>query len=362
MKKKYILLIFIVTLNLAFGVDYTTELYLNSMYTEKINLGSSVGGKVILDYSEIENMQLQMECNLKDEKFKLDLAKVKFMMGQIDLEVGKNRIGWGTGYNFNPTDIFNQKPVGASFDPAFVKKGRNSIIMTNYLNETTNIQVVYGFKNNETEVSEYGEKNIAKKEDYGIRIKKIIGDYDVSISAIEKGTENITLSGFGIKNKSDKILGADISGSLPILDWGIWSEIAYSKNKESIKWITGIDSYFAEDYYINVEYYYNGNGDSKKENYINNDDLYLGNPVSKNYLTPSLKYSVNTKLEITGYSFLNMDDKSLILGGLGTYLLNDFVEIDIMPFLLIGDDDTEYGIQKKEIGDYGMNLNMKIVF
>jgi len=360
--KIYILLIFIIILNLAFGVDYTTELYLNSSYLEKTNLTSNIAGKVILDYSEIENMQLQMECNLKDESVKLDLAKVKFMMGKYDLELGRNRVGWGTGYNFNPTDIFNQKPVGASFNPSFNKKGRDSIILTNYLNETISIQVIYGFENNETEVTEYGEKNIIKKEDYGIRIKKIIGNYDVSISVIERGMENIIIPGRGIKNESDKIFGADITGSLPIIDWGIWSEIAYSKNNKSAKWITGIDNYFGDDYYINVEYYYNGDGDSKKEDYINNDDFYLGNPVAKNYIIPSLKYTINTKAEIIGYSFINLDDKSLILGGLGTYLLNASVEIDAMPFLLIGEDDTEYGMQKKEIGDYGANLNVKVVF
>ena len=52
-----------------------------------------------------------LELKEGDDIDHLNVAYVKCLYGPIDVVVGRQLLAWGSGYNFNPTDIFNAKPI-----------------------------------------------------------------------------------------------------------------------------------------------------------------------------------------------------------------------------------------------------------
>ncbi|BDU51609.1 hypothetical protein [Haliovirga abyssi] len=342
MKKNIITLIFFMSLIIINAADFTTELNLHNSYTEKAGNQSEVKGKVLFNFEGEKNYTLDGEYSFGDNINKIDMAKIKFDFDKFVLEIGRNRIGWGVGYNFNPIDIFNSKPIGAAFDTNYLKDGRDSIIMTYYNNENSNLQAIYAIK----------KDNSMENDEVGIKYKTFIKDFSVEGVIIKKSKD--------ISEKKDLILGGTIAGSIPKLDYGIWSESAYYTDQSKMKMVVGMDNYF-DKLYVNIEYYYNGFGENKKEMYTYILAAY-GKNLAHHYFVPSLKYDLNEQTSLSGFDFLNLDDYSNILGGVLNYLYDDNIGISISPYLLIGEDDTEYGMAKSEVGSYGIDFNMKITF
>ena len=58
------------------------------------------------------------------ERSFLDNAYVKLMFDHADVTVGKQQLSFGTGYVWNPTDVFNQKDIT---DPTYEQPGHNAV-------------------------------------------------------------------------------------------------------------------------------------------------------------------------------------------------------------------------------------------
>lgn len=342
MKKYLVIFIFFINLIVANATNFRTELNLHNTYMGKIGNAANINGKILFNFKGEKSYVLDGEYSFGDNANKIDMARIKFDFDKLVLEIGKNRIGWGVGYNFNPIDIFNSKPIGAAFDTNYLKDGRDSFIMTYYNDQNSNLQVIYAIKKN-TDMA---------NDEIGIKYKTFIKDFSVEGVLINKSKD--------ITEKKDLILGGTISGSIPKLDYGIWNESAYYIDQSKLKMVVGIDNYF-DKLYVNIEYYYNGFGENKKEIYNYNLAIY-GKNLAQHYIVPSVKYDINEQLSLSGFDFLNLDDMSNILGGVLNYLYDDNLEISVTPYLLIGGDNTEYGMRKLYAGSYGFDCNIKITF
>ncbi|MFQ5631278.1 MAG: hypothetical protein ACE5I1_21100, partial [bacterium] len=70
----------------------------------------------------VESLRPLFEFELENENF-LDNAFVTIYTNRLNIRIGKQQLPWGSGYTWNPTDIFNEKNT---LDPTYEKVGVNA--------------------------------------------------------------------------------------------------------------------------------------------------------------------------------------------------------------------------------------------
>jgi hypothetical protein len=249
--------------------------------------------------------------------------------------------------------FFNR--AGASFDPTFMKDGRNAILISSYWNSTS-LDLIYAFPLEK----DWDFIKETRDFDTGARLKTYLFDYELALSYVYQSKfqhkiENQTIN----ENHFKSIFGVAAGGSIPVFDIGLYGEGIYEKEVEEFQYVIGSETIFKEDFTFILEYYYNGFGVKNKIQYDFNN-LFLQKALAKQYLTPSLQYIWNETFTSTAFCFLNLNDKSSFLGMTLNYLYNDSIELIALPLLLLGEKDSEYGMQKEEIGSYGIELIVKM--
>ena len=100
--------------------------------------------------------------------------------GNFDLQFGKFPIAWGTGYVFNPT-------ARVSFPPFLDMvtedtPGVPAIVPSYAISERLALQAYLAFQDRTQKSNAFREDSEAKNIPYGLKIKTIIGSYDLSLS------------------------------------------------------------------------------------------------------------------------------------------------------------------------------------
>ncbi|MBN1622429.1 MAG: hypothetical protein JW871_07560 [Endomicrobiales bacterium] len=361
-KLKYILAVYIFSFFVlpCYAVDLTSEVILSAVSAKKSEASSDISGRIFLKLLDKKNIVSDIHYQYEDSKHRLNVAYVKFLKGKFDLVVGRQLMAWGSGYNFNPTDIFNSKPLGAAFDPVYYKTGRDAVTLTSYhFGAMTDFVYAAGYSI-ENEVSSDITIDETGKEDFGLRIKKNVSDFDIALSYTKLGEREFEVNGTEYTDNDDNVFGVSIKGSIPKIDWGIWLEAARFNDQEKDEFVTGLE-YIYDRWTFNCEYYYNGFGSKNKANYDVNL-LFKGRTLGVDYIVPSASYLFSEKLTITGFVFSNLNDSSTIIGSVADYFYNDIIEIAILPFAVFGDSSSEYGSQKESVGDFGVQGLIKLAF
>ncbi|NQU18423.1 MAG: hypothetical protein HQ564_10230 [Candidatus Saganbacteria bacterium] len=226
------------------------------------------------------------------DKMIFDKAYIKTHLSQLSLTYGKQRIAWGTGYIWNPTDIFN--PYVLSFavgqeDETNVEAVRSEISV----GEASGIDA---FILNDSSRS-------------GVRAKTNIGLFDFSASYVD-------LSGSGFQ------WGVDFAGEFGI---GIRGEAIVRYPYNSARYFQGIlgcDYTFENGIYVNSEYFYNGLG---------NNSLYLG-----------INNNLDEITKISGSTIINLDDQSFLIYPSYSRNVAENVDVSIESMVLGGQEGTEY--------------------
>lgn len=330
----------------VFSLELITELKYQGTDTEYLLFEDEAQGRLTLKDDGNENYSFFVEYKFGEGVDRIDAGQVKFTGRKIDLEIGRNRIGWGTGYNFNPTDIFNDIPLWAAYDPTFLKSGRNSVILTRY-SENSSFQGIYAAKDGSS-----------REEDFGLKCKTSFSGFDADVIYIHKGERTTEWDEF---EEKDDIIGGDLNFSIPGLDYGVWIEGAYYLTRDDLVYIAGVDNYFGEKYHVMLEYLHHGLGEDSEEDY-NINRIFAEELAGKNYLMPSITCEYSEKTTVTLYLFLNLDDYSYSAGTTLTYLYNDHIDFSIIPFCIGGKDESEYGILADEIGKVGITFILRAVF
>jgi len=244
-------------------------------------------------------------------------ASVTAYLGAAEVTIGRQRIAWGTGFVWNPTDLLNP------FNPAAVeldeKQGVDAVHAVVPLGDLSRIEAIYA----------PGRDRL--KSSAALRLNTNWRDYDVSLMA----------GNF----QDDHVLGADYAGSVG--GAGFRGEVAYTwreSDTDFLRAIVNADYNFAQDFYTFVEFYYNGQGASKKDNY-DLSDLRSGRTfnLARYYGAISVNKAVTPLLQAGVYVILNLVDGSTLLGPLLTYSLADNLELALNLYVTTGADDTEYG-------------------
>ena len=224
---------------------------------------------------------------------------------------GKQRNAWGSGYNWNPTDIFN--PMVFSFT---VREEDE----TNA--EAVRLEVPIG----EASGLE-GYVTTGPNTKKGLRAKTNIRVFDLSASFVDLGN-------------NDSQLGFDFSGDAWLLS--VRGE-AGVKRDGIMQLMLGGDYAFDNGVGLNLEYHFNGLGKKDKGGY-DWAGLAAGSirELGMDYLYLGLNKIVDEITSLKGSLLMNLNDQSFLIYPALTRSLSQNLDLSLESMILGGQQGTEY--------------------
>jgi len=234
-----------------------------------------------------------------------------------NITIGRQRIAFGSGRVWNPTDLFN--PINPANYSKIEKDGVDAILLNYFFGSFTNAELVYNpIKGGKTNA--------------GFRFRTNFNEFD--------------LSAIGGYFDSKIVGGLDFAGNL--FDAGVRGEGIISINKDDastkfLKFILGADYQFTPKLYVMIEYHFNGEGKVDKFNYefmrlINGEILNL----SRNYLMINTSYMFSPIVTASASHNRNLNDGSGFAGINASYSAGDNFYINVGVLSTYGDIFTEY--------------------
>jgi len=273
------------------------------------------GGKTQYDFLDYLPAKLTeglppMKYSLNDTIY-LDNLYAKFYFRSFDLTIGKQQISLGSGYIFNPIDIWNQKDIS---DPSYEQSGHNAL----------RVDIPFLYSSTISGIYTLGEK--FAKSDKFVNIKKNFGRFDLSLSYAQKH----------ISSEKKEIWGGSTVGE--IRQVGVYTETAY----ENDNWLitTGLDYTFESEFFILVEYLYNSNG--KNGDYTLTDWMnYLeGQPIAEHQIYLINSYPIGDFMTLENSFAYSISDESLALFPNISYSLSQNIDISLQGNLTFGAENA----------------------
>lgn len=246
--------------------------------------------------------------------------------GPMTLTVGRQRIAWGTGFAWNPTDLLNP------FNPAAIELGEKAGVDAIHLSVATG-----DFSRIE---ATYAPADASDQSSAAARVSSNVGEYDVSV--------------MGGYFRDDWVVGGDFAGYVG--DAGLRGEAAVtfrSVASNYVRFTLTADRSFSGGYYAFVEYYYNGQGTTDKSKY-DFVAVLRGRSfnVARDYLAVSVSKTLTPLFGANVYALVNLDDRSALMGPAFTYSVSDNAEAGVAVYFFAGEGDTEFGRQRNAYFGY----------
>lgn len=244
-----------------------------------------------------------------------DRAYAKYRTDRWSLTAGKQRIAWGTGYIWNPVDIFN--PMVLSF--AVRDEDKTNV-------ESVRLEVPVGEAGGIDAFVVAGKP--WEQTGRGLRVKGNTGLFDLALSYVDQGTLGHQV-------------GLETAGDI-IKDVGVRGEIA-------VKTVPGLNGYVAQavaggDYTLdngiglNCEYYYNGLGSRDSGNY----NWGTAESVGRDYLYLSGNKIVDEITTVTVSLLTNLDDQSFMIYPQYARNIGQNLDLYLEGMWLGGPDGSEF--------------------
>ena len=286
-----------------------------------------------------QNMEYFYLIPFSDQNF-LDNAYLKIRMKYLDLLVGKQQISLGTGYVWNPIDIFNIKDI---LDPTYEQPGHNAI----------RIDIPIGTKYNITGI--YSPDNTWKNSAKMVQFKGNIAHFEYTLIAIEKlwrfhdyTQPNIQIRNFIEIPVKRTLIGTSLVGEL--LGLGIWTEYAYNwmkNSKDFYEIVVGGDYTFDFQTYVMIELYRNTLGKSDYKQYDLNDWMRLytseQKAISQDQIFCLIQHPVTDFMDFGFTNIMSISDYSLAIVPTVNYSLAQNVDIMCYINYNFGKKGTAYG-------------------
>ena len=283
-----------------------------------------------------------------EDTYFLDNAYAKFPVGKLDFTVGKQQISLGTGYVWNPTDIFNNKSL---IEPTYEQPGYNAFRIDLAVKSRSNISFIF----------DAGE-SLARSTKL-IRLKSGLAHFDFSgifIETIYDTFDYLTYSG-QIMNR--RLYGGDFAGEL--LGLGIWGEGGYNTfDEKDDLWEMdfGVDYTLDNGIYLLAEYYYNGFGKDDSDDYDINDwmRLFSGEikSISRENLYIYADYPMTDLIHMNNSVVLSLSDRGAAFVPGFYYSYAENLEITLYLNINTGKHSTAYA---EELGQNGL-IRMRYYF
>ncbi len=268
----------------------------------------------------------------------LDNAYLQLAFDRFDLTVGKQQVSLGTGYAWNPLDVFNVKDL---LDPTYEQPGHNAVRL--------DIPMPLDF--NFTALA--SPEDTWEHSDKLVELRGRLGHFDYSLTAIEKMWTTYDFMTIDTNTffwpeiyEKRQVLGLSTVGEL--LGFGLWAEYGYNTMETSTDFdelVVGIDYTFDWGTYLMAELFHYSEGKTVASDYDLNDwmryyanqqkavardqiYLYLMHPLTDLFsgslssiyclsdgslaLVPTFSYSFSDNVEITAYLSYNLGDEGAL--------------------------------------------------
>lgn len=269
----------------------------------------------------------------------LDNAYLKLAFENFDLIVGKQQISVGTGYVWNPLDVFNIKDP---LDPTYEQPGHNAIRFDVPLGTLYTISALYS----PDDIWENSAKLIRLKGrfshfDYSLLAAQTIWRFH-DYTQFDRGSMEFT----ELPEKR-RLLGASLAGEL--FGLGTWAEFGYNDMETSTDFyelVAGVDYTFDFQTYFMIEYYRNTLGKTDYKKYDLNDWMRQFSAeqkaISRDQIYAFIRHPITDFIDVGTSCIFSISDKSLAFVPNLNY---SFAEnMDIMAYLNFnfGKDGTAY--------------------
>ena len=288
----------------------------------------------------------ELPFTLEDTLY-IDNLYLRANFKNFDLTVGKQQVSLGTGYAWNPIDIFNFKQL---LDPTYEQTGINAV----------RAEIPFGSRGGLDLILSPGVdwKNSVKMAQF----KTGIGSFDLVGSVAQYIWERTNFGILGNIDGERTLLGGAIVGEINGI--GIWTEGAFNQleNDDNFtEFVLGTDYTFENGLYILLEYLYNENGTANIDELNVNRYLQYFNgeihSLMRNYFFSVVNYPVSDLVQFTLLTFTNLNDNSAAINPQLTWDMFQDVSLSLMYSHCIGDTDTEFGLQ-----DWGWRIRLRGYF
>lgn len=247
------------------------------------------------DIKVIFNSRFYLKSEQNKFDYVIDNAYFSYEDGPFVLYTGKQRIKWGTGYFWNPTDKL--QPEKNLINPTIDLEGIYAL-RAEYSGDLLTPSLIIA-----PEIASY-DRDFLENFKFAVQLYKLIGTSDFFVNFI-----------YHYNNL--QLLGGSISYDMNLFVFNM--EIATirhinNNNEINTSFITGLSKNIESNFFVTAEYYYNGDGLTNNEffNFISlNKISEFG--LKKNYFSLNLSYTYIEKLAFSLTGIYGMDDSSILL-------------------------------------------------
>lgn len=268
-----------------------------------------------------------------DHEHYVDNAYATAYVGEASARIGRQQLPWGTGYAWNPTDIFHEKNF---LDPTYEKRGVDAF------------KVVVPFSAMGTVTAVVGLKSFWNEAKKAVRFKDHVAGFDYSVSLMQEHIHEFDFLTSSSDNVERRFLAGDLSGSIG--EFGVWFEGAYvnvPERKDRALALIGADHTTEAGWYLITEYYHNGFGASRRSDYSFNRWMRLigetGDNLGRDYVFLGQSYPLTGLLTGSSYAILSLTDRSLVVYPYLEYSLSDNAVLILIGYAPVGSATSEFG-------------------
>ena len=336
--------------NYNFGYN-KLRIDLESRSNENIMIAANINfrlyhGKTNWDFSDFIPEYLGIDSvlfTLPDTMY-LDNIYIRSSFPLFDFTIGKQPISLGTGYAWNPLDIFNRKDL---LNPTYEQPGINALRMEIPIVDRTVLDAI---------ITPDSSLKMSRKM---IQLKSGFGSFDISLNAvvqyhlIPNGEDSYTY---------DQVYFGGSSFVGELWEFGLWGETLWSLDADNNfgEVVLGVDHTLNNGIYLMAEYFHNSLGAEKDDlrfehfmHYYNGET----HSLMQNYIFAMGMYNITAYISSSLLAFGNLDDQSFILAPQIEWDAFEDVTASILMSQSFGDDDTEFGIQ-----DFALRFRLRAYF
>lgn len=219
------------------------------------NIPTVVSGKIPQEFRDF------FDYSFEDE-LELDNLFARFRFPTFDMTIGKQQISIGSGYAWNPTDLFNVKSL---IDPTDEKPGHEALRIDYPLSLSSNLLIILDMEDSFVDPG------------FMLRYKTTVGHFDYSLSYCVRELPFNDFDSLHRIVQTREMLGFDFAGEA--FGVGLWFEGAYNwvdLDHDFAEWVVGMDYTWENGFYLLLEYFHSDLAKGKSEEYdINSWMKYL---------------------------------------------------------------------------------------
>lgn len=277
--------------------------------------------------------RLYLKPNKNELEYFIDSVYFSFENGPFILYAGKQRIKWGVGYTWNPTNKL--QPAKNILDPEIDLEGFYALRMEYSSNFITPSFIIAPEL-----ISDKFIENIR----FAVQLYKLIGSADVYLNYIYQDNFIQTI-GSAISCDFDLVILNLEGAAIRYIRIPDEFRDVFICDDNSLDWsyLVGLTKNIKSDFFISIEYYYNGWGLTNKEFndycFLNNNFSYFG--IKKRYLSFNFSWTWDEKLSFAITCIFSEQDFSFILYPRIEYIENSNFNFEIGFIENITDKDKE---------------------